>query len=305
MAKVTALTANTAPVLTDIVYLVDDPGGSALSQKITLQSLRRLLFPYGVAGGRLTLTTATPVTTADVTAAATLYYTPYISGQIGLYDGSAGWDVLDFTELSLDIAAYTASKPYDIWAYNNSGAVALDSTVWTNPTTRATALTYQNGILVKTGATTRRYLGTIYINASGGQTDDALLKRNVWNYYNRVLRRLFVQDENAHNYTTGTWRSWNGNAAIRWEFITGVLENPLDIGLTSQIETCYASIGIDVTNTASLPEITNYQNNAGIIRFSNRGLYYPAVGYHFVQITEYGLSGATQESAYLTGGVMG
>lgn len=38
-AKLTALTANTAPVSADILYIVDDPGGSPLSQKITWGNL--------------------------------------------------------------------------------------------------------------------------------------------------------------------------------------------------------------------------------------------------------------------------
>lgn len=37
--KVTALTENTVPVGTDLLYLVDDPGGSPLSQKMTVTNL--------------------------------------------------------------------------------------------------------------------------------------------------------------------------------------------------------------------------------------------------------------------------
>lgn len=41
--KVTGLTENTAPILTDILYIVDDPGGSAASQKVTLANIQALL----------------------------------------------------------------------------------------------------------------------------------------------------------------------------------------------------------------------------------------------------------------------
>lgn len=37
--KVTALTENTAPAAADLLYIVDDPGGSPLSQKVTLANL--------------------------------------------------------------------------------------------------------------------------------------------------------------------------------------------------------------------------------------------------------------------------
>lgn len=40
--KVTALTENTTPAGTDLLYIVDDPGGSALSQKITVTNLLSL-----------------------------------------------------------------------------------------------------------------------------------------------------------------------------------------------------------------------------------------------------------------------
>lgn len=40
-AKITALTANTSPVNTDLAVIVDDPGGTPATQKITLNNLRR------------------------------------------------------------------------------------------------------------------------------------------------------------------------------------------------------------------------------------------------------------------------
>lgn len=51
-------------------------------------------------GGRLTLTTATPVTTADVTAATTAYYALYAHGSIKLFSSST-WYQFDFAELSI------------------------------------------------------------------------------------------------------------------------------------------------------------------------------------------------------------
>ncbi|MBM4253718.1 MAG: hypothetical protein FJ146_17255 [Deltaproteobacteria bacterium] len=48
-----------------------------------------------VAGGRLTLTAATPVTAADVAGSTVIYYTPYNSDRIALYDGS-NWRIYSF-----------------------------------------------------------------------------------------------------------------------------------------------------------------------------------------------------------------
>ena len=164
-----------------------------------------------LANGRLTLTSGTPVTTSDVTAATTLYYTPYNGNRISLYDGTSTWTTLTFNELSLALTNYTANSNYDIWAYNNSGTVALESTIWTNDTTRTTALVYQNGVLVKSGATTRRYLGTIRITGTTGQTEDSASKRFVWNINNRVKKQLVARNSGSWTWNQNAWRAEAGN----------------------------------------------------------------------------------------------
>jgi hypothetical protein len=62
--KLTALTAETAPTTDDLVYLVNDPGGSPVSRKVTVANL--LGFAHGsiyIAVGVTTQTTnATPDT---------------------------------------------------------------------------------------------------------------------------------------------------------------------------------------------------------------------------------------------------
>jgi hypothetical protein len=208
------------------------------------------------ADGRLTLTTGVPVTIADVLTAATLYYAPYNGTQIALYDGSSEWNIRTFSELSLDVSGFTTGKNYDIWCYDNSGTPTLDSTIWTDDTTRATALTRQNGILVKTGATTHRYLGTIRMSAAG-QTEDSDAKRFVINHYNKVKRRLYLPYNTAHTYNSGTWRAWNNDTAARLQFIT-LGEEAISIGMiiictgTSGRKVA-ATLAVDMTNNATMP----------------------------------------------------
>lgn len=55
--KTTGLTENTAPVTTDLMYMVDDPGGSALSQKMTLATMRAFV---KATGGRELIAENTP-----------------------------------------------------------------------------------------------------------------------------------------------------------------------------------------------------------------------------------------------------
>ena len=42
-AKITDLNANTTPVSTDLLAIVDDPSGSPETQKITLEYIKKLL----------------------------------------------------------------------------------------------------------------------------------------------------------------------------------------------------------------------------------------------------------------------
>ena len=199
---------------------------------------------HAVCQGRLTLTTAVPVTTADVTGATTVYFTPYLGNNIGLYDGSTNWTILPFTEISIALGTLTSGLPYDIFAYNNAGVVTLRSPVaWTNTTTRATALVLQNGIYVKTGATTDRYLGTFY-TTSTTETEDSAAKRYLWNYYNRVPRELRLQEATATwAYTTATWRQARATATNQVELVIGVAEVNISLSLSAAYSNSTANIG--------------------------------------------------------------
>lgn len=88
-------------------------------------------------GGRLTLTSGTPVTTADVTGATTVYYTPYKHDIVVLWDGNR-WQATQFTEASLALGTVTAFAPYDVFAYLSSGALAVEKLAWLNATVTMT-----------------------------------------------------------------------------------------------------------------------------------------------------------------------
>lgn len=173
---------------------------------------------------RLTLTTGLAVTTTDVTGAGVIYCTPYKGNGIALYDGT-NWNIRLSAQFSLALAALTVGRPYDVFCYDNAGVPTLEFTAWTNDTTRATGLVYQDGILVKAGALTRRYLGTFYTTAAA-TTEDSILKRYLFNYYNRAYRSMAVKDAAANwAYSTNAFRQANGSAANQVSFIRGVSED--------------------------------------------------------------------------------
>src|SRR5437899_2723242 len=219
-------------VITRTTWTDDDGSGTTgtVIQNSELQAIYAAIDSFAgtalkhICDGRMTLTTATGVTTADVTAATTVYFTPYKGNRIALYDGS-NWNLYTFSEISLALGSDAANTNYDLFAYNSSGTVTLERLAWTNDTTRATALALQDGIYVKSGTTTRRYLGTYRTAGSAGQTEESAAKRFVWNYYNRVQRALVVRDATATwTYTTATYRQANASSANQVAVVVGVNE---------------------------------------------------------------------------------
>ncbi len=175
---------------------------------------------------------------------------------------------------------------------------------WTNATTRATALTTQNGVYVKSGTTTKRYLGSVYINATGGQTDDSIAKRYVFNYYNRVLRRLYVNETtDSWAYTTATIRQANGAAANQLDVMVGVAEDALAMQLTAHVINTNANvqmivgIGDNVTNAfasgSRIGRVDNL-NTSSIQQITAEYVAQPAEGRRFYPWCEYSqATGAT------------
>lgn len=238
------------------------------------------------ATGRLTLESGVAVSSSDQTAKTTLYYTPYAGNQIGLYDGASAWVIRSFSELSIAVPS-TSDTMYDVFVYDNAGTATLELTAWTNVTTRATALTTQDGILVKTGATTRRYVGSFVTTGVSGQAADALHFRGVWNYYNRVPRALKrVDTTNSWTYTTATFQNANASTSNVVGVVVGVAEVTADLymqhmGANAGTVNLWAAIGYD---SATVP-IAVSQGSVNLsnvpVQLSTRIAHNPAVGYHY------------------------
>lgn len=223
--KLPVLTTLSAPALDDLLYAVDvsdttdDASGS--SRSVSFERLIANLVP-SICQGRLTTETGVAVSASDRTSQSTLYFTPSNGNRIALYDGTR-WGLFAFTERSLALSGLTSGKNYDVFLYNNSGTLTLElSAAWTNDTTRADSMTTQDGIYVKSGATTRRYLGTI--RTTGTTTsEDSQSKRFVWNAYNQFPRHMLVTEStNSWTYNSTTPRYANNSSANRVEIVVGL-----------------------------------------------------------------------------------
>jgi hypothetical protein len=164
---------------------------------------------------------------------------------------------LAVSEVTVALGTLTSGLPYDVFCFNSSGTFACDAPLaWSTTTARATALVMQNGVPVKSGATTRRYIGTFF-TTSTTQTEDSLLKRYVWNYYNRVPRKLQRFDSTNYNYTTATTRQANGSASNQVSVVIGVQEVLVELSVATIVSGAAAAsqvqvgVGVDSTTTFS------------------------------------------------------
>lgn len=226
-SKVSALAETSVLDLADYAYNVVASGPT--SGRITWSRVGGLLSP-ALDTCRLTVVSGNAAPTTDQTAKGTLYLTSTENDgsaittahcQITIYDGTRSREY-DVTELSLSLTGLlTNARPHDVWVYDNAGTLTLEVLAWTNATTRATALAYQSGTTVKTGATTRRWIGTIYATGTG-TTEDSTAKRFVWNAYNQLARPVArTADATSWNYSVDTWEQARNSSVNQIAVVVG------------------------------------------------------------------------------------
>ena len=207
--------------------------------------------PLVAPGGRLTLTSATPVLTSDVTGATTLYYSPYVHNRIALYNGT-GWTIEAFSELSQALsdaskspAAAASDSNYDMFVWNDSGTLRCTrGPAWSSATARGTGAgttelellhgVFVNKIAITNGPAAQRgvYVGTIRTNGStatpmvwkpAAASGGAACTLYVWNNYNRVRFTAVSRDnKDTWNYATGSFRSTDNSTNNRVHIVRGL-----------------------------------------------------------------------------------
>lgn len=211
--------------------------------------------PEMLNGLRLTVSTGNPIPASDVASASTIYMTPYTSARIALYNATSSyWAMYTISsDISLALTGLVAGRPYDVFVYDNAGTPTLELTAWTNDSTRSIALARQDGVLVRTSAPTRRYVGTIKTIATNATTDTQA-QRFVYNQYNQVERDvLWVELTDAWTYTSTTIRGRGGLATARVEFVMGqpgMFQAEINVdgqGTTSAGNAGIVGIGLDTT----------------------------------------------------------
>jgi hypothetical protein len=226
-----------------------------------------------------------------------------IYGVVGATGANGTFRVSAITANTFTLQTLVAANPSAPGAYTSGGT-------WVKKysgTARATALTTQNGVYVKTGDATRRYVGTICINDAGGQTDDTVLERLVYSYVNYKTQRLRVVDATSTwTYGTATWRATRNSLENRLDFVIGVPEHMIEAvgsGTTATSGLIGSGVGIDQFATSdaqigdSVGAVANHSGTA-------RGIYtgYPSAGLHYAQRMEINLAGTGTMLGSTTGG---
>lgn len=192
---------------------------------------------------------------------------------------------------------------YDVLAINNSGVPKLLwSAAWSNDTTPPTRAT-QNGVLVTSGTTTQRVLGSVRTTSIAGQLEDSALHGWVSNLYNPQPRSIKITDATSSwPYATAQWRQADGSAANQGDVIFCVA---LPISLSArhmfQVSTTtptngWTGIGIDSTTVSSSTLSIGGTTSATAATIVNLAAEYegvPGIGHHTLPWLEYGATNGT------------
>ena len=166
-----------------------------------------------VNGGRITLTSGTPVLSSNISTAATIYFTPHVHNIITLFNINGADINLPFLETSISISSATGATFYYIYSYNNGGVLALEY--------NTTTPTKYYGMDVKTGDISRRLIGGFYCNTNGNtffypQGNDGNSYNGIGIINNQNIIKIqcsVISQVSSWSYTSGGWRQPNASGA--------------------------------------------------------------------------------------------
>ena len=242
---------------------------------------------------RLSVVSGLPVTSGNLIGQTTVHLVPYNGDSISLYDGSNwGLYTTSGTSVSLSVVSGTlaSGKLYDIYCYNNAGVPALElSTVWTTQNARADAIQFVNGVPLKSGTLTRRFIGTLMTSQSGSGVDDCVPTRGLWNWDNRVTRYMNIVDNTLHTYnvTSGIaaaggriWRGVSGNIIIWTQGYAGLAGN-ISIFFGGSRTGNGTAIIATVTNTELSSFVNSYTDSVSTVYVTGAGQLNSVAGYNW------------------------
>lgn len=266
------------------------------------------------AGGRLSLISNNPINNSNISSGI-LYYTPYLGNKIGLYVPSiSDWVDFSFSEVSLSLSGSTPSTIYDIFIYHNGNNIVLEKINWASNSTRNIPIILNNGIYVSSTNSSKRYIGSI-MTTTASTTEDSESRRLVWNYNNPIYKKIYAADSTLHTYTTQSYRPYRNSTntgTTKAEFINGLSNNTIFLSLHSDhfSESNFSSVALGVDSLVPNTDIINgiYVSFGSPHGHSNistsTNSIYPSIGYHYLQVLQYGSTVSTFNKAILSGSIL-
>lgn len=231
--------------------------------------------------------------TNELSSLTSIHVLPADGDMIALYYNNA-WSVYPFANTALAVSGLSVGV-YDVFSYWTGTQVAFEPTAWGTfafgTDHRITPLTRRNGILVKTGDPSRRYIGSF--EWSGTATFDTNQQRWIDNYYNKLDKIFYGADTVTHNYPTTTWRrSPNFGDVYLLCGVPSILNIELGASITNgYVNICWnGSASAWGTNLYTLYSATQHDH-----------LHRSFVGLNYFYTTEYGTSSSTFTWSLLTG----
>jgi hypothetical protein len=337
------LTAGTPVTTSDVTGATSVSLCPYLSDSIALYDGTRWIVAnlpeFGIALGTLTsgkpydvfafVGTSTPSSTNTGTDVVTFAATPSWQTGAVVYAASTVGGLTAGTAYYYRSASTTTGSFYDTLAHALAGGAtglvdltanvtqaltgySLELLVWTNDTTRATAVTVQDGRYCKSGDKTRLLVGAFYTTATT-TTESSLANRYLWNVYNRVhLPLKKAEAGSSWGNAVASWTSYHSDATNQVAFLCGLPEafvhGDFMAGVTSTSAAGFVGLGLDWTSGTP----TKFQGVAGaaIVDVALAYNANPGVGRHYLRMCEFGgtgvtIFGVTTNSSTLDGYVVG
>jgi Phage tail repeat like/Pectate lyase superfamily protein len=233
-----------------------------------------------------------------------LHLRPYEGNKIALRPFTT-WEICEVNSvLSLSTASFTPDAVHDIFLrVDGNGNLILEAIAWTNFNTRATAIVTVDGVPVRSGDGGRRYLGSVYADASknivvspyASGTANSII--GLYNYYNAVP--IEVSKNYAANWTYGaaTTRAFNNTVNSGFVLLVPIEGRTVKSQLISNVN-CPAgvtyNIGIsysqlfNVAPTSSDRPVSNLgaSSQGALAHISSHR--YDAIGFYGIVPTELG-----------------
>jgi len=220
-----------------------------------------------------------------------IYYTRYNGDGVDVKDTQYGWNRLRVPDdaLMLDITLFAAGTNFDVFITEDK---VLEVASWAHSTLRTTEVIRTgayDGVLLKSGSPSRRYLGSIRTTSTLGQIIDTEVYRYVVNMYNRILKRLFVcpafnKDGASTSYVLGSvpYVDFNGGTDNKLHYLAPFqnwfVSLQLDVTWEQATDDFYAGIGFD---GITLPRYAQFAfSGVNMKSFSVSGRNFPGQGYH-------------------------